>query len=149
MKFLLAFVLAFGLTAPQMVQAPAPTEEEFFLEALKQIIYSLDAAEQTLKEETTPTNIVTEDDEPPKPALNIVKMVGTSFEPKELRVKVGTTVKWVNEDFQFHNVVGTGWYSPYLNTGNDWTKKFDKAGTYDYYCTPHRGMGMTGKIIVE
>jgi len=26
---------------------------------------------------------------------------------------------------------------------------FDTAGTYDYYCEPHRGAGMVGKVIVE
>jgi len=25
----------------------------------------------------------------------------------------------------------------------------DTAGTYDYYCEPHRGAGMVGKVIVE
>jgi plastocyanin len=24
-----------------------------------------------------------------------------------------------------------------------------EAGTYDYYCEPHRGAGMVGKVIVE
>lgn len=29
------------------------------------------------------------------------------------------------------------------------TTKFDVAGTYGYYCEPHQGAGMTGKIIVQ
>ena len=33
-----------------------------------------------------------------------------------------------------------------LNYKND---TFDTAGTYDYYCEPHRGAGMVGKVIVE
>jgi plastocyanin len=27
--------------------------------------------------------------------------------------------------------------------------KFDVAGTYGYYCEPHQGAGMAGKIIVN
>ncbi|MDA9787947.1 plastocyanin/azurin family copper-binding protein, partial [bacterium] len=29
------------------------------------------------------------------------------------------------------------------------TNKFDVAGTYGYYCEPHQGAGMQGKIIVN
>ena len=33
--------------------------------------------------------------------------------------------------------------------GESWEETFDTAGTYDYYCEPHRGAGMVGKVIVE
>ena len=33
--------------------------------------------------------------------------------------------------------------------GDTFTMKFDKAGTYEYYCEPHRGTGMIGTIVVS
>ena len=41
-------------------------------------------------------------------------------------------------------------HEDYLNAaGDSVTTKFDVAGTYGYYCEPHQGAGMTGKIIVQ
>ena len=38
----------------------------------------------------------------------------------------------------------------YLNApGETYTVKFDKAASYGYYCEPHRGAGMKGKITVQ
>ena len=38
----------------------------------------------------------------------------------------------------------------YLNApGESFSVKFDTAGTYGYYCEPHQGAGMAGKIIVQ
>jgi plastocyanin len=28
-------------------------------------------------------------------------------------------------------------------------KKFDERGSFPYFCDPHCGLGMTGKVIVE
>ena len=33
--------------------------------------------------------------------------------------------------------------------GDTFTMKLDKAGTYDYYCEPHRGAGMNAQVIVQ
>ena len=41
-------------------------------------------------------------------------------------------------------------HEDYLNgPGEKVTNKFDVAGTYGYYCEPHQGAGMQGKIIVN
>ena len=38
----------------------------------------------------------------------------------------------------------------YLNApGETATTKFDVSGTYSYYCEPHQGAGMQGKVIVK
>jgi plastocyanin len=38
----------------------------------------------------------------------------------------------------------------YLNApGESFTAKFDTPGTYGYYCEPHQGAGMVGKVIVQ
>ncbi|MDA7432233.1 plastocyanin/azurin family copper-binding protein, partial [Synechococcus sp. AH-601-O06] len=33
--------------------------------------------------------------------------------------------------------------------GESWEETFTEAGTFDFYCEPHRGAGMVGKVIVE
>lgn len=76
------------------------------------------------------------------------------FEPKELKIKSGDTVKWLNNKAFPHNVIFEGY--PELshkklllkpNLGAEST--FTAVGEYRYFCTPHRGAGMVGKVIVE
>lgn len=88
----------------------------------------------------------------PKPVpveTNFVQMTSVRFEPRIIRVKVGTTVQWKNSSSTPHNVVGEDFRSPFLYENERWEMTFDKAGTFDYYCEPHRGMGMIGTVIVE
>ena len=41
-------------------------------------------------------------------------------------------------------------HEDYLNAaGDSVSTKFDVAGTYSYYCEPHQGAGMQGKVIVQ
>ncbi|WP_041699638.1 plastocyanin [Thalassoporum mexicanum] len=76
------------------------------------------------------------------------------FEPSTVTIKAGDTVKWVNNKAFPHNVVVDG-HSELSHTKlmmkpqQEVTSTFDEPGTYDYYCAPHRGAGMAGKVIVE
>jgi plastocyanin len=78
------------------------------------------------------------------------------FIPETLTVKAGTTVTWVNQDGYVHTVTSgaspsdrSGLFdSGNINGGGTFSFKFDKAGTYDYFCIPHFSLGMVGKIIV-
>jgi plastocyanin len=84
------------------------------------------------------------------------------FDPAEVTVSVGDTVTWVNNKGYPHNVifdeeaVPSGVDAEKLSTpdqlgeeGQKHTAKFEKAGTYEYYCEPHRGAGMAGSVIVK
>ncbi|NJK35609.1 MAG: plastocyanin [Oscillatoriales cyanobacterium SM2_2_1] len=75
------------------------------------------------------------------------------FEPKVLTIKPGDSVQWVNNKAFPHNVV--------FESGPDLSHKklmmkpkqavestFTEPGEYSYYCSPHRGAGMVGRIIV-
>jgi plastocyanin len=75
------------------------------------------------------------------------------FEPKVLTIKPGDSVQWVNNKAFPHNVV--------FESGPDLSHKklmmkpkqavestFTEPGEYSYYCSPHRGAGMVGKIVV-
>lgn len=77
-----------------------------------------------------------------------------AFEPKTLEISPGDTVKWVNNKLAPHNVVVEGStklshkglvFSP----GESFESTFNESGEYEYYCEPHRGAGMVGKIIVK
>ncbi|MGC6482836.1 MAG: plastocyanin [Synechococcus sp.] len=77
-----------------------------------------------------------------------------AFEPSTVTIQAGDTVKFVNNKMAPHNAVFESHdelshsdlaFAP----GESWEETFAAAGTYDYYCEPHRGAGMVGKVIVE
>lgn len=83
-----------------------------------------------------------------------------TFEPAEVYVKPGDTVKWV-WDSDGHNVVadsvpeGANWEGTeggdgkLYDTGHEYEHTFETLGEYTYYCTPHRSAGMVGTVIVN
>lgn len=89
------------------------------------------------------------------------------FEPASVTIKPGDTVKWVINKVPPHNAVFDDAQVPggnkaiakklshdklMFSPGENYETTFpdDTApGTYTYYCQPHRGAGMAGKVIVE
>ncbi len=77
-----------------------------------------------------------------------------AFEPSNLTISAGDSVKFVNNKLAPHNAVFDG-HEELSHTdlafapGESWTETFSTAGTYVFYCEPHRGAGMEGKIIVQ
>jgi len=84
------------------------------------------------------------------------------FVPDEIKICKGDSVTWVNNKGGPHNVVfdeeaipsGVSQESISMDgqlgeEGETFTKKFDVAGTYSYYCEPHRGAGMNAELIVS
>ena len=78
-----------------------------------------------------------------------VKIDKFSFGPQTLTVRVGTTVTWTNGDDIPHTSVSTDgvFKSKVLDTNEQFSYTFTKAGTYTYYCTIHPKM--TGKVVVQ
>lgn len=78
-----------------------------------------------------------------------VSLKGFAFNPKEITVKVGTTITWTNNDGVNHNVISdTGVFSSdTLASGDTFQYTFDKAGTYQYSCSFHVP-NMVGTVIV-
>ncbi len=67
-----------------------------------------------------------------------------------LRIKVGTTVTWTNDDAgMIHTVtaVDGSFDSGFLKTGDTWSYTFATAGEFEYFCQPHPWM--RAKVIVE
>jgi plastocyanin len=79
----------------------------------------------------------------------VVKIDNFSYMPHDLTVVAGTTIIWVNNDDIPHTVVSTTdvFKSRALDTDDKFSFKFDKPGTYEYFCSIHPKM--TAKVIVQ
>lgn len=82
----------------------------------------------------------------------LVAIRGFSFQPETVRVKRGTTVTWVNcEDATVDAHTSTSatalWDSPFLAPGQTYSRTFDDAGAFGYFCVPHPFM--RGAVVVE
>lgn len=79
--------------------------------------------------------------------VSIVKM---QFVPQQVKVKPGTTVKWVNNEkrsnhsvfFEKEGLPESERFFP----GESWQRTFEKPGVYPYICGPHPEM--TGVVEV-
>ena len=68
---------------------------------------------------------------------------GFRFCPSPLRVQPGTTVTWTNDDNVVHTITsraGPHFDSGRLAQGQSWSHRFDRAGTFAYYCAVHPWM---------
>ncbi len=76
-----------------------------------------------------------------------------AYAPAAVRVAADTTVTWEwTGAGGSHNVVHEGGaFESTLVTDADhtFTHTFETAGTFRYYCTPHKGLGMRGVVVVE
>jgi plastocyanin len=77
-----------------------------------------------------------------------VKIENFAFTPKDLTVKVGTTVTFENDDDIPHLVVATdnSFRSKALDTGETYAFTFTKPGEFPYFCGLHPHM--QGKVTV-
>ena len=87
----------------------------------------------------------------------IINTVGSTFSPSSLTINVGDTVTW-NNTAGFHNINATqatfasnpeGFGNSVAAAGWSFQWIFTLAGTYDYQCDPHAGIGMSGVIIAN
>ena len=84
-----------------------------------------------------------------------VKMQNVEFQPKNVTVQKGGTVRWTNEDAVPHDVTkksgpGKDFKSGRpggMNKGDTFERSFPVAGKIDYICTVHPNMA--GSITVE
>jgi halocyanin-like protein len=75
-----------------------------------------------------------------------------AFAPAAVKVSTGTTVVWEWTGKGRHNVVAKNadFRSNMLTReGETFEHTFDEPGTYKYYCSPHRSLGMKGVVVVE
>ena len=99
------------------------------------------------------------------PAAVVHMTPHNKFVPATVTIRVGQSVKWVNDDEATHTVttdasqlaneddvqVPSGarpFNSNTVGKGKSFEQKFDVPGTYQYACAPHEGDKMVGKVIV-
>jgi plastocyanin len=82
------------------------------------------------------------------------------FDPATITIHAGDTVRW-RWGSNGHNVVsGSGGTfcspndqdcgnAPLSNSGTTYEHTFTAPGTFDYFCSAHRGFGMTGRVVVQ
>lgn len=86
------------------------------------------------------------------------------FDPIGMYVEPGTTVTFANESGSHSSTAyeeGNGpasetripegaeaWNSGTLSGGSTYDHTFETKGTYDYFCIPHKSLGMVGRIVV-
>ena len=85
------------------------------------------------------------------------------FEPATVEIKAGEKVTWVNNKMAPHNVIFDPAGVPggkavadalsqeqlTFSPGESYSSTFTEPGEYTYFCAPHRGAGMVGKVIVK
>ncbi|MFE7329532.1 plastocyanin/azurin family copper-binding protein [Streptomyces sp. NPDC057565] len=81
---------------------------------------------------------------------NSVAIKNFAFAPATLKVRVGTTVTWTNQDTDAHTVTSAGTGGPLhsaaLATHATYSYTFTKPGTYTYLCTIHPFMTATVEV---
>lgn len=100
---------------------------------------------------------------------NTVITTGLKFMPKDITVKVGTTVTWKNGETIGHTITSGTWGDVNESTGlrgsqspdgmfdhdlaakgkegDEFSFTFDKVGEYQYYCQPHLTMNATVTVV--
>ncbi|MGQ4649706.1 plastocyanin [Lyngbya aestuarii] len=81
------------------------------------------------------------------------------FVPSTVKAKPGDTIKWQMNKLAPHNVVFDGDLAKSMSKdkllfapGESYESKIPEgtpSGEYTFYCQPHRGAGMVGKLVVE
>lgn len=95
------------------------------------------------------------------------------FAPEEVTVSAGETIVFSNTSSEAHSVTaysediptGADYFTSggfeseaaarenitetFVKTGDSFELTLSEAGTYRYFCIPHEGAGMVGRIVVE
>jgi amicyanin len=85
-------------------------------------------------------------------AATDVKIQNYMFSPMVIKVKVGATVTWTNQDSVHHSVVADTISAdapngPLIGQGETYKFTFNKAGTYTFHCGAHPDMH--GTVVVS
>jgi plastocyanin len=82
-----------------------------------------------------------------------------AFDPRDVVIRAGQSVRWINKDSPRHTVLSNpgvhgcqppspeDFASYALETGMAYEYRFTKPGTYHYYCLMH-GCAMSGSVTV-
>lgn len=76
------------------------------------------------------------------------RIVDLAFAPTTVRVTVGASVTWTNDDQAIHSVTSAsgGWDSGIVDPGASWTHTFATVGSFAFACSIHPTM--QGRVVV-
>jgi len=82
---------------------------------------------------------------------NAIEIKDYTYGPKTIKVKVGETVTWTNQDSVKHDITPDTESADFkaselLGKGESYSFTFTKAGTYSYKCSPHPYMKATVEV---
>jgi plastocyanin len=77
-----------------------------------------------------------------------IKIEGMKFIPNTIVVEKGDSITFTNKSNMIHNVViqDLSINSKFIKKDESITIKITKKGKFNFYCMPHKAMGMTGSI---
>ena len=81
-------------------------------------------------------------------ATHTVLMRNIKFNPRNITIDRGDTVRWENRDNEPHNAIARNdsFHTDTFNKGGSASHTFKEAGEFPYFCSIHQGM--TGKVTV-
>jgi plastocyanin len=108
----------------------------------------------------------------PEGGTGIAMTESRQYEPRAVTIRVRETVTWSNESSAAHSVTAyqssirnemdyfsSGGYGSekearshvgvLMTSGETFSVRFDRPGTYRYFCIPHEDQGMRGTVVVE
>lgn len=109
-------------------------------------------ATATPKPASTPTQTKAAGCTTTGPTTTIQMVTGDHFQPSAVTINRCDAVKAVYADTTGipHNWQGHGWTSPDMtSTGQSYTYRFTSTGTFNFFCSYHQGVGMTGTVTVH
>jgi plastocyanin len=88
------------------------------------------------------------------PNMVMVIMKGFQFGPRDVTVKRGDTLVWVNKEAPRHTATADdmGFNSGTMGREDTFSSTFNETGTFPYYCRFHGdkgGVGMAGTVVVR
>lgn len=89
--------------------------------------------------------VVENADEPVTGQVHQIDIANFAFSEKVITVKRGDSITWTNKDGAPHTAteVGRSWDTGRLAKGESKTRRFDKTGTFEYFCEVHPSMKAT------
>jgi plastocyanin len=76
-----------------------------------------------------------------------VDIAGLAFNPEEITIRAGDTIKWINHDSDHHDLQGGPIQSHELAQGETYSQLFNDPAEIDYMCRIHTYMH--GRVIVQ
>jgi plastocyanin len=155
-----ALALPLGIALAQDESAPATTQSEEQAQTVDPAATPMKCPRPSPHRSPAPI-------QSPAPQADVtVSMRNMRFNPDPITIRVGQTVKWINESNAPHTVTddpceaqsqgsavlpagADPFDSGILSHGKSYTKTFTVPGTYKYFCKLHEKSGMVGTITVN